>query len=86
MWVNNFVASEKKYITENDVLTIHELILKNIDTPNAGIYRSTAVRIVGSKVILPSYTKINQLMSDFIMWLNQDTQNCVDKAIEAHID
>ncbi|WP_375331123.1 Fic family protein [Candidatus Tisiphia endosymbiont of Oplodontha viridula] len=57
-------------ITENDILSIHALILKGIDDYNAGCYRRVAVRISGSRVIMPNPVKVPNLMVDFIAWLN----------------
>ncbi|MDD9334999.1 MAG: Fic family protein [Rickettsiaceae bacterium] len=57
-------------ITENDILSIHALILKGIDDYNAGYYRQVAVRISGSRVIMPNPVKVPNLMADFIAWLN----------------
>lgn len=57
-------------ITENDILSIHALILKGIDDYNAGCYRRVAVRISGSRVIMPNPVKVPNLMADFITWLN----------------
>ncbi|WP_341754618.1 Fic family protein [Candidatus Tisiphia endosymbiont of Dioctria rufipes] len=56
-------------ITENDILSIHALILKGIADHNAGCYRRVAVRISGSRVIMPNPVKVPNLMADFIAWL-----------------
>ncbi|WP_341760968.1 Fic family protein [Candidatus Tisiphia endosymbiont of Thecophora atra] len=72
-------------ITENDILSIHALILKGIDDHNAGCYRRVAVRISGSRVIMPNPVKVPNLMADFIAWLNSSKDmHPVQFAGEAH--
>ncbi|UCM93288.1 Fic family protein [Candidatus Tisiphia endosymbiont of Melanophora roralis] len=72
-------------ITENDILSIHALILKGIDDYNAGCYRRVAVRISGSRVIMPNPVKVPNLMADFIAWLNSSKDmHPVQFAGEAH--
>lgn len=72
-------------ITENDILSIHALILKGIDDYNAGYYRQVAVRISGSRVIMPNPVKVPNLMADFIAWLNSSKDmHPVALAGEAH--
>lgn len=59
----------RQEIVERDLLEIHRLILQHIDDHNAGKYRDVAVRIAGSRVILPNAKKVPELMDDFILWL-----------------
>lgn len=47
-------GSKTSKLTENDILTIHNTILRGIDDENAGHYRSIPVRISGSPVALPN--------------------------------
>ena len=68
-WIKNKVSYKPSSITEKNILSIHEMILKNIDDINAGCYRTVAVRISGSTVILPNPIKVPRLMSKFIDWL-----------------
>lgn len=53
-------------LRENDILEIHNTILRSIDDENAGHYRSIPVRISGSQVVLPNYRKVPDLMASFI--------------------
>ncbi len=64
------VIKPHKKITEDDILDIHNTILRGIDDENAGHYRSVPVRISGSEVILPNSTKVPDLMEEFAAWLN----------------
>ncbi len=84
-WIKHIVAKPAHIITEQDVLAIHGLILKGIDDTNAGRYRSVAVRISGSAVVLPNPRKIPDLMAEFGTWLAlAGNMHPVELASEAH--
>jgi len=72
-------------ITEQIILKIHETILQNIDSQNAGRYRNVSVRIAGSTVILPNPLKIPDLMEKFVNWLHNSKKILPEIAIEAHL-
>lgn len=75
----------KRAVTEGDVLRIHEIVLEGIDDANAGRYRSVAVRIAGSTVVLPNPRKVPDLMEDFARWLREKSSlHPVAFAAEAH--
>lgn len=48
----------------HDILIIHKLFYQNIDSENAGQYRSKNVFISGMDVTLPDHTKISILMGE----------------------
>jgi Fic family protein len=84
-WVKDQIKKKPTKITVNDILTIHNLILKGIDDDNAGHYRRFRVRISGSTVVLPNPQKIPDLMTDFIDWLKgTDSLHPVELAAQAH--
>jgi len=84
-WVRDLVGSRRKKVSEKDILTIHHLILKGIDDANAGQYRSVAVRISGSNVILPNPMNVPDLMDEFCRWLKRTNHlHPVEFAAEAH--
>lgn len=72
-------------ISEDDIKTIHKIILTGIDDSHAGVYRQTDVFMRGSDVEFPSPKQIPTLMSQFISWLQsqQDTHS-VKIASDAH--
>ena len=76
----------RKKLSEEDILVIHETILKGIDDYNAGCYRSVMVRISGSQVVLPNYMKVPDLMAEFVGWMTKQkkTLHPVELAAEAH--
>lgn len=80
------LAQNSSYqISEKDVLAIHALILKGINDKNAGGYRSVAVRIAGSRVVMPNPIKVPELMDKFINWLQtKHDLHPVDFAAQAH--
>lgn len=72
-------------LEENDILNIHNTILKGIDDDNAGHYRSIPVRISGSQVVLPNYRKVPDLMAALIEDIRtQQKAHPVELAAEAH--
>ena len=78
-------VAKKSVIDVSTVLAIHERILAGIDDDNAGCYRQVAVRISGSRAILPNPLKVPDLMQQFNEWLiSAPTDNIVVRAIEAH--
>ena len=84
-WVKNKITHNPQQISEKDILLIHDMILKGIDTGNAGQYRKVAVRISGSTVVLPNPLKVPDLMSDFTDYLNGVLDiHPIELAAEAH--
>lgn len=84
-WVKDQLQRKPQMITENDILGIHNVILKGIDDENAGHYRSVPVRISGSSVVLPNPAKVPDLMADMQAWLRSEEKlHPVELAAEAH--
>ena len=84
-WVRQQASRSARQLTEKDILSIHEIILIGIDSPNAGFYRSVPVRISGSTVVLPNPRKVPDLMEAFVTWLQQGPDlHPVELAAEAH--
>lgn len=55
----------KEDINKRVVLDLHRLVLKEVDSANAGVYRSVPVRITGSDTELPQPYLVDQLMHDY---------------------
>ncbi len=64
------MADGKKEITEIDVLNLHATILDKISPSDAGFYRHEQVFIEGSKVVLPNWRKVPELMKPVYIMLN----------------
>lgn len=75
------LVKDNKPITEWNIKSIHQLILKGIDDENAGRYRRENVTIKGAVHIPPDYTKILELMEKLI--LNYETWNKYHPIIQA---
>ncbi len=84
-WVETQLSRSPATLRERDILQLHDIILRGIDTPNAGHYRSVSVRISGSTVILPNPRKVPDLMVEMVDWLRTcDSLHPVELAAEAH--
>ena len=59
-------------LLEDDVLSIHRVILSGIQTEDAGVYRRDRVRVVGSSLIFPNPLKVPELMGGFIDTVNAE--------------
>jgi Fic family protein len=83
-YIRSLNLKSTKDINKRIILDIHSILLKNIDSINAGIFRNIPVRIAGSTVILPNPIKVPELMDEFISWLNKDKDNIIQLAVDAH--
>lgn len=64
------LVSRKVDFGEHILRQIHQLVLKSIDSRNAGVYRSIPVRISGSKHVPASPYMINTLMEEYFTFYN----------------
>lgn len=69
-WLKEMVNGNED-VTKRNVLDIHRLILKSIDTANAGAYRSVPVMIGGSEHKPPQPYLLDKLMEDYFMHYQQ---------------
>lgn len=63
----NDLVKESNPITEWNIKSIHQLVLKDIDDENAGRYRRENVTIKGAIHIPPDYLKVPELMEKLIL-------------------
>lgn len=83
--IMTLASSKTSDLSENDILTIHNTILRGIDDDNAGHYRSIPVRISGSPVILPNPMRVPDFMRDFIKEITaKNDLHPVQLAAKAH--
>lgn len=59
-------------IREREVKDIHHLILKNVDSMDAGRYRMLDVRAAGTGHTYPAFYLVNELMEQFFLWLESE--------------
>lgn len=83
-WVKKRVEKRNSSFEGRDLLVIHQLLLQKIDDENAGKYRNLPVRIAGSRVILPNFMKVPDLMKKYFEWLKEPSKSKVIQACEAH--
>jgi len=57
-------------LTERDIRSIHQLVLKEIDNDNAGRYRTENIIISGATHIPPDYVLVRDQMEQLIVSLN----------------
>jgi len=55
-------------LKERDIRLIHQLVLKNVDDKNAGVYRNCNVLISGAEHRPPDFLKVPELMTEFVNW------------------
>lgn len=67
--------SKRQDLTETFIKELHKIILQNIDDIQAGVYRVTNVRILGSVHIPPNPLKIPSLIYEFLAWYEEHKHN-----------
>lgn len=86
-FIKNLAKQRKahQFITEDDVKTVHKIILSGIMDEWAGKYRQNQVFIRGTDFDLPTPQQVPSLMKHFIQWLNgQQEEHPVRIASIAH--
>jgi len=83
-YVNELAKKSRSDITLCDVLEVHRLVLASIDDAHAGVFRQTAVRIMGSHLVLPAAHKLDRLMDEFMCWFCSQEGHPVIIAARAH--
>lgn len=66
LWLSEMVKG-KEDVTRRNLLDLHRIILKSIDTSNAGTYRKVPVMISGSEHVPPQPYLLEKLMEDYFM-------------------
>lgn len=66
-----YTLAKRKDITESEIKGLHRLFYHRIDDIKAGQYRTQKAYITGSKYPLPAPEKIQVLMPEFVLKLNQ---------------
>ena len=67
IWFLNDLVKDNEPISEWNIKSIHQLILKEIDNEHAGRYRKENVTIKGATHIPPDYIKLPELMEKLIL-------------------
>ncbi|MCK5624870.1 Fic family protein [Candidatus Pacearchaeota archaeon] len=67
-----FIKNYKGDFSENFILKLHLIILKEISERFAGRYRETQVKIFGSNVRFPTSEKVPQLIKNLVYWYKKN--------------
>lgn len=86
VFLEELIAKGSFKLNQLLIRQIHQLILKEIDSSNAGKYREVEVKITGSKYIPPIPTSIPVKMRQFERWLKDKSnkKQIIDYAALAH--
>lgn len=81
------MVQNQNSLSEWQIKSIHQLVLKNIDSDNAGQYRQQNLVIAGAEHLPPNYFKVPEAMADLIQQ-NQAHTNLhpVELAARLHVD
>jgi Fic family protein len=82
------LVQENTPLSEWEIKSIHALVLKNIDSENAGKYRFINVLISGAQHRPCDYLQVNEKMLSFIDWYHNDAQTLhpIERAARVHAD
>jgi Fic family protein len=84
-YVEAVIAGDEP-LTEHLVKSIHQLILKNIDNTNAGVYRRENVVISGADHVPPNHVLISEHMTALLGWYETFSGHPVERAARLHVD
>ena len=82
------LVGNKQSLSERQIRSVHQLILKNIDDANAGVYRKSNVIIAGAEHVPPDALHVQSKMRDFVDWYRNESGNLhpVERAARVHAD
>lgn len=82
------LVRENEPLSEWQIKSIHQLILKNIDDRNAGLYRKINVVISGADHLPPDAIQVESRMQSFVTWGRTEglLLHPVERAARVHAD
>ena len=84
-YIEAIVANDEPF-TEHVIKSIHQLILKEIDNDNAGVYRKENVLIAGAEHTPPNHLLVAEQMADLLKDYKQFKGHPLERAARLHID
>jgi len=72
--------------SERLIKAIHQLVLKNIDNPNAGVYRKENVLIAGAEHRPPDFLHIPEQMVELVQSYHAFDGHPLERAARLHVD
>ncbi|MBK7810546.1 MAG: Fic family protein [Saprospiraceae bacterium] len=76
-YIESLLSSDFK-MKSIDILETHALVLKNIEQPLSGRYRTAGVRISGANFIPPNASKISTFINELVDWVNENDNQIPD--------
>jgi Fic family protein len=74
-----YTLVKKNYkITSSDILSLHAFVLRSIEDEHAGRIRNGGVRIAGANFTPPNARKVNDLLNELIVFVNENPFNLND--------
>ena len=82
------LAARAGALTEAEIRNLHQIVLKSVDSRNAGRYRQQNVLISGAGFTPPDFLHLHELMEDFCAWCAGAAANLhpVERAARMHAD
>ena len=82
------LVSENQPLSEWQIKSLHQLVLKNIDLENAGQYRQLNVLISGAEHKPVDAIRVPQFMQDFVSWYQDKagSMHPIERAARVHAD
>jgi len=80
------LVQKNELLSEWDIRNIHQLILSNIDSANAGRYRTLNVLIAGAGHTPPDHLLVPEKMADFVANYTSQNFHPVEQAARVHVD
>jgi len=80
------IVSHKESLTEHMINSIHQLILKGIDSDNAGVFRKENVLISGADHTPPDHVLVAEKMAQLLTEYHQFDGHPLERAARLHSD
>ncbi len=80
------VSAGDEVFSERLIKAIHQLVLKNIDSPNAGVYRHENVLIAGAEHRPPNFPHVPEQMADLVRAYHDFSGHPIERAARLHVD
>lgn len=84
-YVEAVIAGDEVF-SERLIKAIHHLVMKNIDSPNAGVYRHENVLIAGAEHRPPDFLHIPEQMAELVQAYHAFTGHSIERAARLHVD
>lgn len=84
-YVEAIIAGNETF-SEHLIKSIHQLVLKNIDNANVGIYRRENVLIAGADHRPPDFLNVPEQMTDLVKNYHNFDGHPIERAARLHVD